>query len=60
MIRPLADILAGRAIGRSSPQERTLFVSLGMGMEDVAVGMLAYERARQAGAGQRLLISPPS
>lgn len=60
MVRPLAEILAGRAIGRTSPQERTLFVSLGMGMEDVAVGMLAYERAQQAGAGQRLLISPPS
>jgi len=58
-IRPLADILAGRAGGRTSPRERTLFVSLGMGLEDVAVGMLVYERARQAGAGQRLLISPP-
>lgn len=59
-VRPLADILTGRARGRASSVERTLFVSLGMGVEDVAVGMLAYERARQTGAGQRLLISPPA
>lgn len=57
-IRPIAEILAGRAGGRTSPKERTVFVSLGMGVEDVAAGMLVYERARQAGAGQRLLISP--
>lgn len=57
---PLADLVAGRAAGRRSPDDVTIFVSLGMGIEDVAAGMLAYERAATAGLGVPVELSPPS
>lgn len=47
----LADILAGHAIGRSTPDEITLFESLGIAIEDVACASLVYERARARGIG---------
>jgi alanine dehydrogenase len=47
----LADIVAGHAIGRSTPDEITLFESLGVAIEDVACAALVYERARQRGIG---------
>lgn len=47
----LADIVAGHAIGRSTPDEITLFESLGIAIEDVACAALVYERARERGFG---------
>lgn len=51
---PLAKIVAGQARGRSTPEEITLFKSLGIGLEDVAVARHTVEMARQRGLGQEL------
>lgn len=47
----LADVVSGRVRGRSSPQDITLFKSLGVAMEDVALAARAYERAVERNAG---------
>lgn len=47
----LGDIVAGRAAGRTSPDEITLFKSLGLAIEDVAAAGLVYRAARAAGRG---------
>ena len=45
----LSDVVAGRT-GRRSPEQITIFKSLGLGVEDVAAGAFVYERAE---TGQR-------
>lgn len=50
----LGDIVAGRAKGRSSRDEVTLFKSLGVAIEDVALAATAFENAVARGAGQEL------
>ena len=47
----LGEVVAGRAPGRTSGREVTLFKSLGMAVEDVAAAHLVYTSARKAGAG---------
>lgn len=47
----LGDIVAGRAQGRTSPDEITLFKSLGLAIEDVAAAGLVYRAAKAAGRG---------
>jgi alanine dehydrogenase len=47
----LADIISGQAIGRTTPDEITLFESLGIAIEDVACASLVYERALAHGIG---------
>jgi ornithine cyclodeaminase/alanine dehydrogenase-like protein (mu-crystallin family) len=47
----LCDVIAGSAAGRRSHEDTTLFVSLGIAIEDVACARLVYERAVAAGAG---------
>ena len=48
----LADLLAGRATGRTSDTETTFFHNVGnQGAQFVAIAALAYEAARDAGAG---------
>lgn len=51
----LRDVAAGRA-GRKNPSDVTLFKSLGLGAEDVAIGKLVYERARERGIGKQLAL----
>jgi ornithine cyclodeaminase/alanine dehydrogenase-like protein (mu-crystallin family) len=41
----LRDVVAGTKSARSSPDQITLFKSLGLALEDVAIGKLVYERA---------------
>jgi ornithine cyclodeaminase len=48
----LGELLIGRARGRSSPSEVTIFKSLGMAVEDVVAATLVVSRARAAGLGQ--------
>jgi ornithine cyclodeaminase len=43
----LADAVAGKAPGRTSDQDITLFKSLGIGTEDVACAAVVFARARQ-------------
>jgi ornithine cyclodeaminase/alanine dehydrogenase-like protein (mu-crystallin family) len=50
----LGDVIAGRARGRTSPDELTLFKSLGLAIEDVAAAALVYRRARESGRGIEL------
>ncbi len=47
----LGDVLTGAAEGRRSPDELTVFKSLGLAVEDLAAAELVYERAREVGAG---------
>ncbi|WP_448594251.1 ornithine cyclodeaminase family protein [Thermoflexus hugenholtzii] len=49
----LRDVVAGR-VGRAHPEQITLFKSLGIALEDIAVAAVAYERARARGAGERI------
>jgi alanine dehydrogenase len=53
-VHELGDVVAGKAPGRASPDQLTLFKSLGIALEDVAFGELIYRRAVEAGAGRRL------
>jgi ornithine cyclodeaminase/alanine dehydrogenase-like protein (mu-crystallin family) len=47
----LADVVAGKAVGRNNPQSVTLFKSVGLAIEDVALGGKLLELARASGAG---------
>lgn len=53
-VASLGDIVAGRLPGRKSAQDITLFKSLGVAMEDVALAIRAYDRAMREGLGQPL------
>jgi len=50
----LADVVAGRETGRATPQDNTLFKSVGLAIEDVALAAEILRRAREAGLGQAL------
>jgi len=55
-IRELGELITGKASGRSSPSDLTLFKSLGIALEDVAFAELVYQRALAAGAGRLIPI----
>jgi ornithine cyclodeaminase/alanine dehydrogenase-like protein (mu-crystallin family) len=55
-IRPLSDVVAGRAPGRASRDEITLFESQGLGLEDLAVACHVVRRARESGRGVEIPI----
>lgn len=50
----LADIVAGRVPGRVDPASVTLFKSLGVALEDLAVAHVVYRKALAQGVGQAL------
>lgn len=56
IVAELGELVEGRAKGRTSPNEVTLFKSLGMAVEDVAAARLAYERATARGIGRGMVI----
>ncbi len=49
-----AEVVAGRAPGRTSPDEITLFESQGISVWDVALAARVYELARERGLGQEI------
>jgi alanine dehydrogenase len=51
-IRELGELVTGKAKGRTSASELTLFKSLGIALEDVAFAELVYRRALAAKAGR--------
>jgi ornithine cyclodeaminase/alanine dehydrogenase len=51
-VHELGAVVSGRVPGRKSREDRTLFKSLGIALEDVAVAARVYERARDAGIGK--------
>jgi len=50
----LGELVLGRAPGRESVSDVTVFKSLGMAVEDLVAARLAVERAAAAGRGQRV------
>ncbi len=48
----IGDVITGRVPGRTSDEEITIFDSTGLGIQDVAVGHLVYERALRENIGQ--------
>jgi alanine dehydrogenase len=50
----LAAVITGTATGRATPQDVTLFKSVGLAIEDVALGHEVYRRAREQGTGRPL------
>jgi ornithine cyclodeaminase/alanine dehydrogenase-like protein (mu-crystallin family) len=51
-VRELGQIIVGRYVGRKHPQDVTLFKSLGIAIEDVAVAARVYARAQAEGVGK--------
>jgi len=47
----IGDVLRGAHPGRTSPEERTMYRSLGVAAQDLASAYLVLERAEQAGRG---------
>jgi alanine dehydrogenase len=56
----LGEVVAGVAPGREDDEEVTVFDSGGTGIETVAGAHLLYEKAREAGLGQSIELSPAS
>jgi alanine dehydrogenase len=50
----LSRVVSGRNPGRESDADITIFKSLGLGIEDVAVGAKVLELAKAAGMGKRI------
>jgi ornithine cyclodeaminase/alanine dehydrogenase-like protein (mu-crystallin family) len=53
-VRELGQVVVGRYPGRKHEQDITLFKSLGIALEDVAVAGKVYAAARAAGLGQTI------
>lgn len=52
----LGELILGRIEGRTSPDEITVFKSLGMAVEDVVAADLVFRRASETGAGTELIL----
>lgn len=50
-VLPLSDIVSGKVLARGSSSEVTLYKSLGIAIEDVALAARAYEKALAQNAG---------
>jgi len=48
----LGEIVAGKKPGRVSPEEITIFDSTGLIIQDLALGLAVYKRAREQGLGE--------
>lgn len=55
-IHELGEVVAGKIKGRKKNEDITLFKSLGVAIEDIAVAAHIYELAKAKGIGQRLEI----
>ena len=53
-VHELAKVVTGAAQGRESPEEITLFKSVGTGIQDIAVAALIYQRAVERSVGVEL------
>jgi len=51
----LAPLLLGKYPGREAPQDVTVFKSLGLGIEDIALAARVVELAKQQGVGREIL-----
>lgn len=48
----IGEVLTGKILGRRTPEDVTLFKSLGLAIEDVAAARHVYEKARALGQGR--------
>lgn len=53
-VHELADVVVGRETGRAHNEDITLFKSVGLGLEDLAVAVRIFERAREESLGRPL------
>jgi alanine dehydrogenase len=53
-VHPLSSVVSGNIRGRHSREDITLFKSLGVALEDVALAVRALEKAQQQGLGTPL------
>ena len=53
-VHELSDVVVGRETGRALREDITLFKSVGLGLEDLAVAVRIFERARDEGLGRPL------
>jgi alanine dehydrogenase len=53
-IEELGDVVAGKVRGRGTDEDITLFKSLGIAIEDIAVAAHVYKIAKQAGIGRNI------
>lgn len=53
-IHELGHVVVGRCTGRARPEQVTLFKSLGLAIEDVAVAGAVYQRALEARVGRSI------
>jgi ornithine cyclodeaminase/alanine dehydrogenase len=56
-LRDLGAVVTGRAPGRTSASEITVFDSVGLAAQDLALASAVIERARETGAGRELELS---
>jgi alanine dehydrogenase len=54
-VQELAPLLIGRYPGRTSPRDVTVFKSLGLGIEDIALAARVVDLARQQGLGKEIV-----
>ncbi len=54
-IQEIAPLMIGRYPGREMPEDVTVFKSLGIGIEDIALAVRVVELAKQKGIGKELL-----
>jgi ornithine cyclodeaminase/alanine dehydrogenase-like protein (mu-crystallin family) len=47
----LGELVTGKKRGRTSPEERTMSMNLGVAIEDMATAISIYERAKKKGIG---------
>jgi ornithine cyclodeaminase/alanine dehydrogenase-like protein (mu-crystallin family) len=52
----IGEVVLGRIPGRHSADDVVIFKSLGMAVEDLVCAQLAYQRAREKGAGREIAI----
>jgi ornithine cyclodeaminase/alanine dehydrogenase-like protein (mu-crystallin family) len=50
-VHELCELVVGKAAGRSSADQITLFKSVGTGVQDIALAAMIYERAKARGRG---------
>lgn len=53
-VHELSDVVVGRETGRALPEDVTLFKSVGLGLEDLALAVRVFERAKTEGVGRPL------
>ncbi len=53
-IRELGQVIIGRQTGRARPEDVTMFKSVGVAIEDVAVAARIYAKAKETGVGRTI------